>query len=146
MDYRCLNNVAKSDNFRIDDLLDELGKAKFFLTLDLATGFWQHVHDGSQENTAFVTPFGPFKFRVMPFGLKNAQSVFQWLMQQVLSGVNPENGPSFVAAYIDDLLIFSFSLQQHLARSSTDLEKLDLRSTLASVSSLEEKWSTWDTL
>ena len=50
----------------------------------------------------------------MPFGLKNAPSVFQRLMQQVLSGVNPENGPSFVAAYIDDFLIFSVSLQQHL--------------------------------
>ena len=118
MDYRSLNNVTKSDNFplpRIDDLLDELGKAKFFSTLDLASGFWQiHVHDGSQEKTAFSTPFGLFEFRVMPFGLKNAPSVFQRLMQQVLSGVNPENGPSFVAAYIDDLLIFSLSLQDHL--------------------------------
>ena len=50
----------------------------------------------------------------MPFGLKNAPSVFQRLMQQVLAGVNPENGPSFVAAYIDDLLIFSVTLQEHL--------------------------------
>ena len=118
VDYRCLNNVTKPDSFplpRIDDLLDELGKAKFFSTLDLASGFWQiRVHDNSQEKTAFATPFGSFEFRVMPFGLKNAPSVFQRLMQQVLSGVNPENGPSFVAAYIDDLLIFSVSLQEHL--------------------------------
>ena len=118
VDYRSLNTVTKSDNFplpRIDDLLDELGKAKFFSTLDLASGFWQiRVRDDSQEKTAFSTPFGLFEFRVMPFGLKNAPSVFQRLMQQVLSGVNPENGPSFVAAYIDDLLIFSVSLQEHL--------------------------------
>ena len=73
MDYRSLNNVTKSDNFplpRIDDLLDELGKAKFFSTLDLASGFWQiRVHDGSQEKTAFSTPFGLFEFCIMPFGL-----------------------------------------------------------------------------
>ena len=118
VDYRGLNNVTKSDNFplpRIDNLLDELGKARFFSTLDLTSGFWQiRVHDDSQEKTAFSTPFGLFEFRVMPFGLKNALSVFQRLMQQVLCGVNPESGPSFVAAYIDDLLIFSVSLQEHL--------------------------------
>ena len=113
-----MNSVTKSDNFplpRIDDLLDELGKAKFFSTLDLASGFWQiRVHSDSQEKTAFSTPFVLFEFQVMPFGLKNAPSVFQRLMQQVLAGVNPENGLSFAAAYIDDLLIFSVTLQKHL--------------------------------
>ena len=54
------------------------------------------------------------EFKVMPFGLKNAPSVFQRLMQQVLSGVNPDDGPSFVTAYIDDLLVFSSSLQEYL--------------------------------
>jgi len=84
-------------------------------TLDLASGFWQiHVHDDSQEKTPFSTPFGLFEFRVMPFGLKNAPSVFQQLMQQVMPGINPESGPSFVAAYIDNLLIFSVSLQEYL--------------------------------
>ena len=72
MDYQSLNNVTKPDNFplpQIDDLLDELGKAKLFSTSDLASGFWQiRVHDNSQEKTAFATPFGLFEFRVMPFG------------------------------------------------------------------------------
>jgi len=62
VDYRSLNKVTKADNFplpRIDDLLDELGKARFFSTLDLASGFWQiRVHANSQEKTAFSTPFG----------------------------------------------------------------------------------------
>ena len=84
IDYRGLNDVTKADNYplsRIDDLLDKLGKAKFFSTLDLASGFWQiHVHPDSQEKTAFSTPFGLFEFRVMPFGLKNAPSVSQKLM------------------------------------------------------------------
>ena len=118
IDYRGLNAVTKGDSFplpRIDDLLDDLGNARYFSTLDLASGFWQiPVHEKSQEKTAFSTPFGSFEFRMMPFGLKNAPSVFQRLMQQVLAGVNPDQGPNFVAAYIDDLLVFSSSLQTHL--------------------------------
>ena len=56
----------------------------------LASGYWQiKVHPQSQEKTAFVTNQGLFEFRVMPFGLMNAPAVFQRLMQQVLSGLNP---------------------------------------------------------
>ena len=83
IDYRGLNAVTKGDSFplpRIDDLLDDLGSARYFSTLDLASGFWQiPVHEKSQEKTAFSTPFGLFEFRMMPFGLKNAPSVFQRL-------------------------------------------------------------------
>jgi len=57
---------------------------------------------------------------MMPFSLKNAPSVFQQLMQQVLAGVNPESGPNFVAAYIDDLLVFSSSPEDHLDHLSRD--------------------------
>jgi len=84
-----------------------LGSARYFSTLDLASGFWQiPVHEKSQEKTAFSTPFGLFEFWMMPFGLKNTPSVFQRLMQQVLADVKPDSGPNFVAAYIDDLLEF----------------------------------------
>ena len=76
---------------RIDDLLDQLGKSRYFSTLDLAWGYWQiRVHLNSVEKTAFVTPQGHFEFRVMPFGLMNAPSVFQQLMNQVLMYQNPE--------------------------------------------------------
>ena len=81
VDYRELNSVTKPDKFplpRIDDLLDELGKARFFSTLDLASGFWQvQVHPNSRAKTAFVTPHGLHEFRVIPFGLTNAPAVFQ---------------------------------------------------------------------
>ena len=76
VDYRELNSVTKADTFPlpcIDDLLDQLGKSKFFSTLDLASGNWQiQVHPDSQEKTAFVTPQGLYEFRVMPFGLTYA--------------------------------------------------------------------------
>ena len=118
VDYRGLNAVTKADTFplpRIDDLLDQLGKSRYFSTLDLSSGFWQiRIHPDSMEKTAFATPQGLYEFRVMPFGLTNAPSVFQRLMQQVLTGLNPDSGPSFISAYIDDILIFSTTLEQHL--------------------------------
>ena len=128
IDYRGLNDVTKADNYplsRIDDLLDKLGKAKFFPTLDLASEFWQiHVHPDSQEKTVFSTPLGHFEFRVMPFGLKNAPSVFQKLMQQVLLDVNQDDRPSFVTAYIDDVLVSSSSLQRHMEHLYNVIQRL----------------------
>ena len=61
----------------------------------------------------------------MPFGLMNAPSVFQRLTQQVVASINPVDGPTFVTAYIDDLLVFSSSLTEHLDHLRTVLEKLD---------------------
>ena len=111
VDYRHLNSVTKADTFplpRIDDLLDQLGKCKYFSTLDMAAGYWQiPVHLESREKTAFVTHRGLYEFMVMLFGLRNAPAAFQRLVEQILRGLNPEEGPDFVAAYIDDVLIFS---------------------------------------
>ena len=128
VDYRGLNSVTKADTFplpRIDDLLDQLGRASYFSTLDLASGFWQiRMEPLSQEKTAFVTPHGLFEFRVMPFGLTNAPAVFQRLMQQVLAGLNPEDGSEFVTAYIDDILIFSPTLHEHLEHLQQVINRL----------------------
>ena len=116
--YRALNEVTKPDKFpipRIDDLLDQLGEARYFSTLDLAAGYWQiQVDKTSQEKTAFVTHQGLFEFRVMPFGLTNAPSVFQRVMQQVLSGLNPPDGRQFVEVYIDDVLTFLRTIEEHI--------------------------------
>ena len=117
IDYRPLNAVTKPDLFplpRIDDLLDQIGKSRFFSTLNLASRYWQiRVRADSQEKTAFITNQ---EFRVMPFGLTNAPAVFQRLMQQVLSGLNPVAGPDFVAVYLDDVLIHLTHLRQVLER------------------------------
>ena len=128
VDYRLLNSVTKLDAYplpRIDDLLDQLGSARYFTTLDLAAGYWQiRVTESSIEKTAFITPQGLFVFRVMPFGLTNAPAVLQRLMSRMLSGLNPLEGPDFVAIYIDDVLIFSRSLEDHLQHVEKVLNRL----------------------
>ena len=128
VDYRHLNSVTKLDAYpipRIDDLLDQLGSAKYFTTLDLASGYWQIcVANDSIEKTAFTTPQGLFEFRVMPFGLTNAPAVFQRLMSRVLHGLNPPDGSDFVAIYIDDVLIFSKTLEDHLQHIEQVLDRL----------------------
>ena len=65
-----------------------------------------------------------FEFRVMPFGLTNAPAVFQRFMQQVISDVNPMEGPNFVSVYIDDLLVYSQTLEEHLIHLSKVMDKL----------------------
>ena len=128
VDYRQLNSITKTDNFplsRIYDLLDQLGKSKYFSSIDLASGFWQiKMHPSSQEKIAFVTLQGLYEFRVMPFGLKNASGVFQRLMQKVVSAVNPSSGPDFVSVYLDDILFFSRHLDDHLEHLRLVIERL----------------------
>jgi len=68
---------------RIDNLLDKLGKAKYFTTLDLAAGIM--VQPDSWEKIAFITHQGLYDFKVIPFGIMNAPAVFQRLMQRALS-------------------------------------------------------------
>ena len=81
VDYCALNAVTKADRFplpRIADLLDQLGRSRFFTPLDLASGFWQvKVGEESREKTAFVTQCGLFKFHVMLYGLTMHQQSFR---------------------------------------------------------------------
>ena len=117
VDYRALNSVTKPDVFplpRIHDLLDQLGKSRYFTTLDLKSGYWQiKVHADSQEKTAFITHKGLFELRVMPFGVTNAPAVFQHLMQQVLAGLQSECGTEFVSVYLDNVIVISETLMDH---------------------------------
>ena len=128
VDYRALNSVTKADTFPlpcIDDLLDQLSGARYFSTLDLASGFWQiQMETESREKTAFATPQGLYEFLVMPFGLKNAPAVFQRLMQRVFDGLNPEGGKQFLAVYLDDILVFSTTLEEHLAHLRKVIDRL----------------------
>ena len=113
VDFRKLNQVTKKNSYPlplIDDILALLGKAKFFTSLDLKSGYWQVLMDEKdKEKTAFACHRGLFEFNVMPFGLSNAPAVFQELMSIVLNGCN-----AFAIAYLDDILIFSETFDEHI--------------------------------
>ena len=94
----------------IDDLLALLGKAKYFTSLDLKSGYWQvTVDEKDKEKTAFTSHMGLYEFNVMPFGLVNAPSVFQRVMSTVLKDMS-----HFSLAYLDDVIIFSPTFDVHL--------------------------------
>ena len=105
---------------RIEDILDQVGKAKFITTLDLARGYWQvPVADEDRYKTAFTSPFGLYQFCVMPFGLNGAPATFQHLMNEVVRDME-----KFAHACLDDLVVFSDSWTEHLDHLETILEKL----------------------
>jgi hypothetical protein len=114
VDFRKLNKVTKKNSYPlplIDDILALLGKAKYFTSLDLKSGYWQVLMDeNDKEKTAFACHRGLFEFNVMPFGLSNAPAIFQELMSIVLQDCS-----DFATAYLDDILIFSSSLEEHLS-------------------------------
>ena len=118
IDYRRLNSMTKIDCHpipRTDDCLESLGAsgARFFSSLDLESGYWQMpVHPDSRPYTAFVTHDGLYQCKRMSFGLVNAPSVFTRLMTRVLQGLNWE----VCLVYIDDVIIFSSTFEDHLKR------------------------------
>ena len=85
VDFRCVKDVTKNDVYpipHIDETLDTLGGAHWFTTLDLASGYWQvELEQEDREKAAFSTPFGFYHFKVMPYGLSNAPSTFQKVME-----------------------------------------------------------------
>ena len=95
---------------QLDDILGQVGKAKVLSKLDLQSGIHQTLlEEDSRDFTTFVTPWGKYRFTVMPFGLKNAPAVFQSIMDDVL-----RDCATFAVVYIDDILIFSDSMEEHL--------------------------------
>lgn len=117
VDFRKINDITiGTDAFplpNITDILDQLGKANYFTTLDLANGFHQVPMDEKDKlKTAFSTSTGHYVYNRMPFGLKGAPATFQRLMNAVLSGLNGLK--CFI--YLDDVVIYANNLTEHNQR------------------------------
>jgi hypothetical protein len=123
IDYRKLNSITIPDAYplpRIDEIIDRLYGAKFFSKMDLRSGFWQiKMNEDDIEKTAFTSPLGLYEFVVMPFGLKNAPASFQRAMDTVLGS------SKCCAAYIDDILVWGNTKEEHLENLSEVLKRLE---------------------
>src|SRR3989337_1989222 len=124
IDYRKLNDITITDAHplpRIDDLLEQCISAKYFSSMDLASGYWQvEMNEQDKEKTAFTCHLGLYEFDVMPFGLKNAPATFQRLMNHVLR----EYLYKFAVVYIDDILIYSKTFEKHTEHLEKIFKKL----------------------
>jgi hypothetical protein len=113
IDYRSLNEVTIKNKYplpRIDDLFDQLQGAKYFSKIDLRLGYHElRIKEADVQKTTFVTRYRQYEFTVMPFGLTNASTFFINLMNKVFM----EELDKFVVVFIDDILIYSKSREDH---------------------------------
>ena len=116
VDYRKLNALTVKDSFplpRIDDALESLHGAVWFSTLDLQSGYWQiELDQKSKPYTAFCTKTGLYQWRVLPFGLTNAPSTFERIMERCFSGLSWK----ILLLYLDDVIVFAQTFKDALAR------------------------------
>ena len=114
IDYRMLNSKTLKNAYplpRIQECIDKLSKAKHLSLIDLLSGYWQiRIAEKDIQKTAFNTRYGKYEFLVMPFGLTNAPATFQTLMNSILRPFIDK----FVLVYLDDILVYSNSEEEHL--------------------------------
>jgi hypothetical protein len=124
IDYRALNKITIKNNYplpRVDDLLDRLAGAKVFSRIDLKSGYYQiRIAKEDIEKTACRTRYGSYDFVVMPFRLYNAPATFTTLMNSMFH----HESDDFMVVYIDDILVFSKSKEEHAKHLEVVLKKL----------------------
>src|SRR5438034_3711585 len=124
INYRSLNVVTIKNKYplhRIEDLFDQLKGAKFFSKIDLSSGYYQlKIRPQDTPKTAFVSRYGLYEFLVMSFGLTNAPAYFMNLMNKILM----EELDKFVVVFIDDILIYSRSEEEHEKHLRIVLDRL----------------------
>ena len=124
IDYRGLNDITIRNKYPlplIDSAFSSLHEATVFTKLDLRNAYHLVcIREGDEWNTAFNTPLGHFEYCVMPFGITNAPAVFQTLVNDVPRDVLNK----FVFVYLDDILIFSRSFEEHVQQVRLVLQRL----------------------
>jgi len=124
VDYRGLNKVTIKNRYPlplIGELLDRLKTAKLFTTIDLRGAYnLVRMAEGEEWKTAFRTRYGHYEYQVMPFGLTNAPASFQHFINDIFSDILD----TYVVAYLDDILIFSNNLDDHIKHVREVLSRL----------------------
>ena len=124
VDFRNFNDFVETDRFplpRIDQILEELGGASFLTALDLLHGFYNlEIHPADRHKTAFSTPDGHYEFIRLPMGMKNSPSIFQRAMNMVLQ----EMIGKYCFIYVDDIVIYSKTADDHLKHLDLVFSKL----------------------
>ena len=128
IDLRSINLNTIQDTYPlpcVQELIDQTFGCNFFSQLDLASGYWAiPIATSDRAKTAFSVPRGKFQFKRMPFGLKNAQATFQRCMDQIIEACK-EKGASGLDAYVDNILIFSKTYEEHIRTLEILLEILE---------------------
>jgi hypothetical protein len=124
VNYRGVNTITVKDRYPIPlirETLDRLCKARYFTKLDIVAAFNNlRIRSGDEWMTAFITRYGLYKYKVMPFGLYNGPASWQRYMNSLM----PEFLDKFVTIYLDDLLIYSADLDEHRQHVRSVLLKL----------------------
>ncbi|KAL9263492.1 Transposon Ty3-G Gag-Pol polyprotein-like protein [Drosera capensis] len=114
IDYRALNKITVKNKYLIPlivDLFDQLGLARYFIKLNLRSGYYQvRIVEGDETKTTCVTSYASFEFLVRPFGLTNAPSIFCILMNNIFHSYLDK----FVIVYLDDIVVYTAILEEHV--------------------------------
>ena len=134
IDYRALNAATVRNRYplpRVDELFDQLRGARYFSKIDLRTGYWQiRMAADAVEKTAFTSRHGHYEWLVLPMGLTNAPAEFMALMETTFQ----EELNKFILVFLDDILIYSETLEEHEAHLRVALERLRAKKLHAKIS------------
>jgi hypothetical protein len=123
VDYRSLNPHVETDNYPmplIDDVIEKLSNAKFISKVDLTKAYFNlGLNESSHKYTSFITEFGQYEFKVVPFGIKFASGLCNRIINQILEGCE-----NFVGSFVDDLVIYSNNFEDHVKHLDFVLRRL----------------------